>query len=78
MTKFYVVRGIGFNDTGVWLSRDFEVTMLREDGCMDGSWFSCLDWDGALLIENYDDFTEATGIKLKPGEYTTIQVTQAT
>jgi len=73
--KLYVVRGIGFNADDVWLSNKFEVTMLREDSCMDGSWFSCLDWESSSFHGDYLSFRDGTGVVLDPGEYTTVTVT---
>ena len=66
--------GLGFSDGEVWLSAKFAVTMLREDGCMDNSWFSTLDWEGSTFHGEYRSFKGDTGVELEPGEYTTIEV----
>ena len=77
MKKIYVVRGIGECFRGdVWISKDFQITMLKdfEHGGIGANSSTCWGSDGAFGESLcYEGFRRATGIRLAPGEYTTIE-----
>lgn len=68
MKKIYVVRGIGIWKWRLWASHDFEVTVLEETLAGWKSYYTRRE----MLC--YRGFRRLTGIKLRPGEYTTVEV----
>ena len=71
MKKLYVVRGLGEWAEDIWVSSDFEVTMLHQEYDHSRNWKSEAGKQDFLC---YEGFTRVTGIELKPGEYTTISI----
>ena len=69
MKKLYVVRGIGCWATDVWASTDYNVTML--ENTVRTSWRSV---GSTREVMCYNGFRRLTGITLKPGEYTEIEM----
>ncbi len=68
MKTIYIVRGSGAWSGRAWASQDFEVTMLE------ATWQGWKSYHGSRELMCYKGFRNLTGIKLRPGEYTTIEV----